>query len=137
MYICVCMCLLFLYSFLYNTLYNPSPLTHIYYLLSSPLLSFHTQYHDSRSKTFKDVTAKVDINKPKILCLRGPKLHSKVKFELPFLFKVHTGWTASSIKNVPRELRSPKEISLSLEGKTTINLACRGIIEDAKVYLLR
>jgi hypothetical protein len=94
------------------------------------------KYHDRRSKSMKDVTAKVDLTKPKLLVLSGPKLHKKVKFELPFLFTVHAGWTSPSIKELARESRCPKEISLSLEGKTTIDLACRGVIEDAKVFLL-
>jgi len=87
---------------------------------------------DRKTKTMKDVTAIVDVNKPKLITLRGPQLASKVKFELTFLYKVHVGWTSASIKDMPRELRSPKEISLSLEGKTTIDLACKGIIDDAK-----
>jgi len=87
---------------------------------------------DLKKHVLHECVAMVEPKEPKFLVVKGPKIPKAIKFDLMFLFKVHTGWTSKTIKEVPRELRGPKETSLSLEGKTVIDFVCPGTAEDAK-----
>jgi hypothetical protein len=43
------------------------------------------------------------------------------------------GWTSPVMKEAPRDNRPPKDLVLSLEGKSCVDLVCVGATEDAKV----
>jgi hypothetical protein len=87
---------------------------------------------DAKSGEAKDATLSVDLKEPKFLVIRGPKLQATLKFDLMFLYKVHTGWSTPSLKAFPRDAKPPKDITLSLEGKITVDLATKGTIDDAR-----
>mmetsp|Transcript_88704 Transcript_88704/g.171767 ORF Transcript_88704/g.171767 Transcript_88704/m.171767 type:complete len:581 (-) Transcript_88704:44-1786(-) len=90
------------------------------------------KYCDAKAKQMKDCTIKVNLAEPKLLAVTGPKLSKPVKFELMFLYKVHSGWGTATLKELPREVRPSKETTLSLEGKTTLDFGTVGSNEDAK-----
>ena len=58
------------------------------------------RYFEIKSRLQKECVMFVDLKDPKHLVVKGPKMKSTIKFDLMFLFRIHSGWTSPSMKEV-------------------------------------